>query len=121
GGVDVLHSRFHGTSDSGPVFVRRTDGTLSRTLDFGSAATRQVVNSTDVAFFAQDRVQPTERFYVELGGRLDRDGVIGRWNVTPRVGAALLLNSAGTSVLRSGYGVFYERTPSVAGAYEQYE
>ena len=121
GGVDVLHSRFHGTSDSGRVFVRRTDGTLARLLDFGSTPTQQVVNSTDVAVFAQDRLQPTSRFYVELGGRLDRDGVIGRWNVTPRAGAALLLNSTGTSVLRTGYGVFYERTPSVAGAYQDYE
>ena len=79
----------------------------------------KLVNSTDLAVFAQDRFQPTSRFYVELGGRLDRDGVIDRFNMTPRVGAALLLNPAGTSVLRSGYGVFYERTPSVAGAYER--
>jgi hypothetical protein len=41
--------------------------------------------------------------------------------MTPRIGAAVLLNEAGTSVLRSGYGLFYERTPSVAGAYDQYE
>jgi|KBSSwiStaDraftv2_1062776.scaffolds.fasta_scaffold06403_4 Carboxypeptidase regulatory-like domain len=121
GGVDILHSRFSGTSASRPVLIRRTDGTLARMLDFGSTPTRELENSTDVAVFAQDRVQPTSRFYVEFGGRLDRDGVIGRWNITPRVGAALLLNSSGTSVLRSGYGVFYERTPSVAGTYEQYE
>ena len=93
--------------------------------DAGAAArlrptpTREVVNSTDLAVFAQDRVQPTSRLYVEFGGRLDRDGVIDRFNLTPRVGAAVLLNPAGTSVLRSGYGVFYERTPSVAGAYER--
>src|SRR5205814_10532200 len=114
-------SRFQGTSESRPVFVRRSDGTLARSLNCGATATRQAVNSTDLAVFAQDRVQPTSRFYVELGGRLDRDGVLGLLNVTPRVGAAVLLNSAGTSVLRSGYGVFYERTPSVAGAFEQYE
>jgi hypothetical protein len=121
GGVDILHSRFQGTSASDPVFIRRSNGTLARLLDFGAASTRQVVNSTDVAVFAQDRVQPASRFYVEIGGRLDRDGVVGLWNMTPRIGAALLLNSAGTSVLRSGYGVFYERTPSVAGAYNRYE
>ena len=49
GGVDVLHSRFQGTSASGPVLIRRTNGTLARLLDFGPASTRQVVNSTDVA------------------------------------------------------------------------
>ena len=71
--------------------------------------------------FAQDRFQPTARWYLEFGGRLDRDGVIDRFNITPRVGSAVLLNASGSSVLRSGYGLFYERTPSVAGAFEQYE
>ena len=120
-GLDMLHSRFHGTSLSDPVAIRRTDGTLARLIDYRSTLTRQAENSTDVAVFAQDRFQPMSRFYLELGGRLDRDGVIDRWNMTPRFGAAVLLNEAGTSVLRSGYGLFYERTPSVAGAYDQYE
>ncbi|HEX7798150.1 MAG TPA: TonB-dependent receptor [Vicinamibacterales bacterium] len=120
-GIDMLHSRFHGTSLSDPVSILRTDGTLARLIDYQSTLTRQAENSTDVAVFAQDRFQPMSRFYLELGGRLDRDGVIDHWNMTPRFGAAVLLNEAGTSVLRSGYGLFYERTPSVAGAYDQYE
>jgi hypothetical protein len=120
-GIDMLHSRFHGTSLSDPVSILRTDGTLARLIDYPSTLTRQAEDSTDVAVFAQDRYQPMSRFYLEAGGRLDRDGVIDRWNMTPRVGAAVLLNEAGTSVVRSGYGLFYERTPSVAGAYDQYE
>src|SRR5262245_17798859 len=63
GGVDILNSRFQGTSDSDQVFIRRNNGTLARMLDFGSLPTSQAVNSTDVAVFAQDRVQPTSRFY----------------------------------------------------------
>ena len=121
GGIDILHSRYHGTSASRPVLVRRSNGTLARRLDYGVAETEQAVNSTDLALFAQDRIQPGSRWFVEAGGRLDRDGVLGRWNVTPRIGSALLLNSDGTSVLRTGYGLFYERTPSVAGVFEQYE
>ena len=77
--------------------------------------------STDIALFAQDRVQPNSRWYVEFGGRLDRDGVIGRLNFTPRVGSAVLLNESGSAVIRSGLGFFYERTPSAAGAFEQYD
>jgi hypothetical protein len=119
-GFDLLHSRFEGTSASAPVLIRRTDGRLVRRLDFG-APTTQSIDSTDVALFAQDRVQPNARWYVEFGGRLDRDGVIRRFNVTPRVGTAVLLNKSGTAVLRSGFGFFYERTPSAAGAFNQYE
>src|SRR5581483_9258546 len=79
------------------------------------------VRSTDVALFAQDRVQPTTRWYVEYGARLDRDGVLAQWNVTPRIGSAVLLNASGSQVLRGGFGLFYERTPSAAGGFAAFE
>jgi hypothetical protein len=119
-GVDVLHSRFEGSSASMPVLVRRSDGTLARRLDSGPPL-RQEFDSTDFAIFAQDRFQPTSRWYVEFGGRLDRDGVVDKLNFTPRVGSAILLNASGTAVLRGGFGLFYERTPSAAGVFEDYE
>ena len=119
-GIDLLQNDYDGTSDSRPVLIYRSNGTLARRLDF-SGPTSQMQQTTDVALYAQDRVQPNARWYVEFGARLDRDGVIGRWNVTPRIGAALLLNDAGSSVLRGGYGLFFERTPSAAGAFEQFE
>src|SRR5205814_4794998 len=83
-----------------------------------SRPSMQDLPTTDVALYAQDRVQPNTRWFVEFGARLDRDGVVGRWNVTPRIGAALLLNQSGSSVLRGGYGLFFERTPSAAGAFK---
>lgn len=119
-GVDVLNNLLTATSYSRPVLVKRADGTLVRRLDF-SGPSAEHVRSTDVALFAQDRMQPSPRWYAEYGVRLDRDGVLERWNATPRVGAALLLNDDGSSVLRGGYGFFYERTPSAAGAFTQFE
>jgi hypothetical protein len=119
-GVDILLSDFEGASASRPVLIRRSNGTLSRRLDFTAPAT-QSIRSTDLAVFAQDRYQPTGRWYVEFGVRLDRDGIVDRTNVTPRVGAAVLLNEAGTSTLRAGLGLFYERTPSAAGVFDRYE
>jgi hypothetical protein len=119
-GFDLLHSRYDGTSASAPVIIARSDGTVARRLDFGGP-TVQAVGSTDVAAFAQDRFQPATRWYVEFGGRIDRDGIVGRSAVTPRVGAALVLNAAATAVLRGGYGLFYERTPSIAAAFDQFE
>jgi hypothetical protein len=120
-GIDLLHSRYSSTSASRSVLIRRTDGTLARRLDFGPPQTAQSENSTDMALYAQDRVQPGERWYAEYGARLDRDGVLGNYNLTPRVGAAFLLKKDGSSAIRSGYGLFFERTPSVAGVFTQYE
>jgi hypothetical protein len=119
-GFDLLYNRFDGSSFSEPVLIRRSDNTLARRLDFGPRTT-QSIDSTDLALFVQDRVQPTNRWYVELGARLDRDGVIHRLNLTPRVGSAVLLNESGSAVLRSGLGLFFERTPSAAGVFESYE
>jgi hypothetical protein len=119
-GLDVLANDYDGTSDSRLMLILRSNGLLARRLDF-SPPTTQKLRTTDVALFAQDRVQPNSRWYLEFGARLDRDGVIGRWNVTPRIGAAVLLNESGSSVLRGGYGLFFERTPSAAGAFGQFE
>ena len=121
-GLDLLINNYDGTSNSRPFLIERSNGTVARRLDF-SGPSLQDLPTTDVALYAQDRVQPNSRWFVEFGARLDRDGVVGRWNVTPRIGAALLLNEAGSSVLRGGYGLFFERTPSAAGAfkYGQYE
>jgi len=119
-GVDLLHSNYDGSSASNPVLIERADGTLARRLDY-IGPRQQLVSSTDVAFFAQDRIQPHARWYVEFGGRLDHDGIVDRMNVTPRVGTAVLLNESGRAVLRGGFGLFFERTPSTVGAFRQFE
>ena len=116
-GLDLLINNYDGTSESRPLLIERSDGTLVRRLD-ASGPSVQMIPTADVALYAQDRVQPNARSYFEFGARLDRDGVVGRWNVTPRVGAAFLMNAQGTSVLRGGYGLFFERTPSAAGAFK---
>ncbi|MFN7981705.1 MAG: TonB-dependent receptor [Vicinamibacterales bacterium] len=120
-GVDVLYNQFEGTSTSRPVLIRRSDGTLARRLDFPGTQTNLADSSTDFAAYVQDRVQPGERWYAEIGARLDRDGVLRRYNVTPRIGSAYLLRADGSSTIRGGYGLFFERTPTIAGVFPQYE
>ena len=119
-GFDLLRSAYDGSSASAPLLIERSDGTLARRLDFG-APTVERARGTDLALFAEDRVQPSARWYLEFGGRIDHDGVLDRMNVTPRAGAALLLNASGSAVLRGGYGLFYERTPSMVSTFTQFE
>src|SRR5215813_12709991 len=119
GGIDLLRNAYDGTSTSRPVLIDRADGSLARSLT-STGPTSQTSHTTDVALFLQDRFQPNARWYIEFGGRLDRDGVVEQFNVTPRVGSALVLNKSGSAVLRGGFGLFYERTASTAGAYTQF-
>jgi outer membrane receptor protein involved in Fe transport len=119
-GFDVVVSRFDAISESRPILIRRSNGSLARQLVYGPR-TSPSIDSTDLAFFVQDRVQPGNRWYVELGARLDRDGVIDRFNLTPRIGSAILLNASATAVLRGGFGLFFERTPSTVGVFRDLE
>jgi outer membrane receptor for ferrienterochelin and colicin len=119
-GVDLLHTRYDGTSESQPVLIERADGTLARRLDF-SGASVQAIGATEAAVFAQDRLQPHSRWYVEGGLRVDRDGVLRRVNVSPRVGTAVVLTASGSAVLRGGWGMFVDRTPSMAGVFTTFE
>jgi hypothetical protein len=119
-GLDLLRNQYDGSSTSRPVLIEREDGLLTRRLDFSSAPTTQTIGSSDVALFAQDRFQPNPRWYIELGLRLDRDGVLGQFNLSPRVGSAMVLNESGSAVLRGGFGVFYEQTPSTAGVFNDF-
>src|SRR5215831_1927044 len=122
-GVDLLHTQYDGTSESQPVLIERADGTVVRRLDFpgNSVASVQSVGGTEAAVFAQDRLQPHPRWYVEGGLRIDRDGVLGRTNVSPRAGTAVLLTESGSVVVRGGWGIFVDRTPSMAGAFTSFE
>ncbi len=105
-GVDLLHTQYNGTSKSQTVLIERADGTVVRRLDFpgNNVASVQAVGGTEAAVFAQDRLQPHPRWYVEAGLRVDRDGVLGRANLSPRFGTAVLLNQSGAAVLRGGWG-----------------
>ena len=118
-GLDVLSAAYAGTSDSRPVLIERTDGTLARRLDYAGAS-RQSVSNTDVAAFAQDRLQLHRRWTIDLGGRIDRDGIVGRVNVAPRIGTAVQLTASGSTVLRGGFGLFHGRTPSAVGAFSSF-
>jgi hypothetical protein len=119
-GVDLLHTQYNGTSRSRSVLIERADGTIARRLDF-SGASVQTISGTEAAVFAQDRFQPHPRWYVETGLRLDRDGVLGHVNLSPRIGTAVLLTESGDVVMRGGWGLFVERTPSVAGTFTSFE
>jgi hypothetical protein len=118
-GIDLLRSSYDGTSASNPLLIERSDGTLARRLDF-DPLTIQSVQSTDVALFAQDRFQTTPWMSIVFGGRLDHDGITARSYASPRAGVVVRLNESGSATLHGGYGLFFERTPSVAGAFEQF-
>lgn len=119
-GVDLLHSGFDGSSESRPVNVFREDGTLTQRIEYDGASSQRE-RSTDLALFAQDRWRFNDRFLLELGARIDRDGVLEEAHFSPRVGFVLGVLPAGRGILRGGAGLFFERTALNVAAFEDYE
>ena len=122
-GADLLQVGYDGTMQSSPVNVRREDGTLAQRIVFGKPGTvfAQHVKSTEAAFVAQDHWRLNDRLLIEAGGRIDRDGVLERTNLTPRIGGVVGILPEGQTVVRGGIGLFYDRTPLNIGAFESFE
>ena len=116
-GIDLLHSRYSSTSASRSVLIRRTDGTLARRLDFGPPRPPSPKTAPTWPSTRRTVCSPASGGMRNSAPGSTATACSGNYNLTPRVGAAFLLNKYGTSVLRSGYGLFFERTPSVAGVF----
>ncbi len=115
GGVDVLYATFDGELQMRPIDVLREDGTLTRRLVGGPATGG--MTATGAGLFVQDRWHVKSGLILEYGVRLERDGVFGRLNVIPRVGVAVALDKNRNATIRGGWGLFYERTPLMAGEF----
>ncbi|MGH9203090.1 MAG: hypothetical protein ACRD2A_17835, partial [Vicinamibacterales bacterium] len=67
-----------------------------------------------------DLWRANDRVLIQGGLRFDRDGVIERLNVSPRFGGTVTLDASGATVVRGGYGRFYQGTPLSVAAFESY-
>src|SRR5262249_37285180 len=85
------------------------------------------VKCTEVGVFAQDKWKLSRRFTASLGLRYDveivkmdntgnplfspgQESPVDRNNLSPRVGGTWSLDDAGTSVVRGGYGLYFQKT-----------
>jgi hypothetical protein len=119
-GLDLLHTRYQGTVDNQDVEIRDREGRLLESVAFPGSASLST-SALDVAVFAQDRWRVSDRLLVELGLRLDRDGVLERASVSPRAGAAFSVLANGRGIVRGGGGVFAGRTPLNVATFAQLE
>jgi len=118
-GVDLQRVSFQAGSASGPVELRRGDATLARRVTF-DGGTRPSLRTSDVALFGTTAWRPLPRLRLQLGLRLDRDGVTGARVLAPRAGA-WWQDASGRFSAQASAGVFTERTPSIVGAFSGLE
>jgi len=102
-----------------PVNIVGTDGSLLRRIEFlnGSPFDRSDV---EVGFFGQDHWLISPRVAMDLGLRVERQGITETVRIAPRVGLAWTPFSSQRTVIRGGFGLFYDRVPLNVYAFNRY-
>jgi hypothetical protein len=110
-----LGSSVTGTSNEGafsyrPVEIVNTAGELEESVDFTNQAP---FNRTDleVTAYAQDHWSLSPRLSFDYGGRMEHQRLATNLRVAPRAGFALSPFANQRTVLRAGYGLFYDHLP----------
>jgi len=108
-GTDLDRITFDESNIRNPIFILREDRTLSRVSTFigGALFGRSDFESS---VYGQDRLSISKRLLLESGVRADRDTIIHRTSVSPRVAATYLLTHDGNMKLSSGIGLYYDAT-----------
>ena len=113
-GSDVIHRDFTGNSQSHPVQILRTDGSSAERIDFSGPGNLST-NDTSVATFAQDHWIFNNRLAATLGLRYYGETNGAAINFAPRLGVVYALDQSARTVFQGGIGMFYDRTPLLAG------
>jgi hypothetical protein len=94
-------------------FLAGTYNSQGYTQNFGIPTIKQ--NNPNLGFYAQDEWKVSPILTLNAGVRYDLEGLrtisTDTNNVSPRLGFAWSPFSAGTTVVRASYGLFYDRVP----------
>ena len=108
-------SSLTGLGDTGrfvyrPVDIMDNAGALLEKINFNSV---NAFNRTDLEFtgFAEDHWSPIAKVAFDYGGRIEHQRLAASMRIAPRAGIAYTPFDDGKTVLRAGWGQFYDHIP----------
>ncbi|MBI1766698.1 MAG: TonB-dependent receptor [Acidobacteria bacterium] len=118
-GLGVTRTENDGAYLARPINIRAANGQLLKRIEFAGGAPydRQ---DTELIAFGQDHVTVNPKLAVDVGARFEHQSITGVQRVIPRAGLAWTPFGNTRTVLRAGYGLFYDRVPLNVFAFGNY-
>ena len=119
-GYSYAHSDYSGMVNNAPLQILREDQSLVESITFGVPSVL-AASKNEFAVFAQDRWQIFPRLTLDLGVRVDRDGLSrDAANVAPRFGFVYAPTHDNKTAIRGGVGIFYDKIPLDVATFRAY-
>jgi Carboxypeptidase regulatory-like domain len=118
-GSSVARTDNRGDFIARPVSIEDTDGRLVKRIDWvgGRAFNR---HDLETAFFGQDHWVINSRLSMDVGTRFEEQDITETIRIAPRIGLAWTPFSNQETVVRGGFGLFYDRVPLSVFAFDGY-
>ncbi|HZO98765.1 MAG TPA: TonB-dependent receptor [Terriglobia bacterium] len=115
-GGGIFHRSFDGESRSHPVLLLRPEGTVAERVDFQGPG-QLAAQDTESNLFAQDHWTIGEQLALDAGLRFSSQTLGSAANFAPRIGLVYSPGTAGKTILRGGFGLFFDHVPLLGGAF----
>jgi hypothetical protein len=110
-GSYIAYSAVHGQMTNRPVDILDASYRLTEQITWQGGHTPYSLDDDEYAFYGQDHWTLTHRVALDLGVRTESQEVSHSFRVAPRFGIAWSPFTHHATVIRAGFGLFYEHVP----------
>src|SRR5499426_2153761 len=118
-GSIITRTSNRGEFSARPVNILDNQGTLLRRIEYLDGRPFDLFD-LETYFFGQDHWVISPKLALDYGLRFERQGITETFRLAPRAGLAWTPFDSQNTVLRSGYGIFYDRVPLSVYAFGKY-
>jgi carboxypeptidase family protein/TonB-dependent receptor-like protein len=118
-GSSVTRTTNRGDFDARPIEIQNTAGQLVKRIDWIQGSPFDL-KDLETGFFGQDHWVVNSRLSLDVGTRFERQGITETTRVAPRIGLAWTPFANQQTVIRGGFGLFYDRVPLSVFAFDRY-